>query len=83
MWGFKENETPQNVSYMGESLKSKYRRPELWLRSDLSRLLELFNVAIPAQIDLYGIEREFAELKHEYHKQERVVKNLNLELKMR
>lgn len=39
MWGFQEDETPDNLYYLGESLAQKFKRGELWLRSDLSRLL--------------------------------------------
>ena len=52
MWGFQEMESPENVKYMGEPLLGRFKRDELWLRSDLSRLLELFKVGIPANVAL-------------------------------
>ena len=39
MWGFQEDESPSNLYFQGEPLASKFSRSELWLRSDLSRLL--------------------------------------------
>ena len=52
MWGFQDDEKPENLIYMGQPLAAKYNREELWLRSDLSRLLELFKVGIPTNIKL-------------------------------
>ena len=39
MWGFQEGDTPMNVNYQGAQLAAKFKRDELWLRSDVSRLL--------------------------------------------
>lgn len=83
MWGFKEDETPMNLFYQNEPLAAKYKRDELWLRSDLSRLTQIFNVGIPSDIKLERATSEITKLKHEKLKQERVIKNYQMELSMR
>ena len=52
MWGFGKSESPETVEYMGETLDSKYKGEQLWLRSDLSRLLSLFDVGVPQSVAL-------------------------------
>lgn len=54
--------------YQNESLYSKYKRAELWLRSDMSRLMELFKVAVPTSVALEKAQKEIKELKHEVEK---------------
>ena len=72
MWGFKEGETLQNVHYMGEPLSSKYKKEELWLRSDLSRLLTLFKVAIPTNVALEEANEELDKLNFERRRLQKV-----------
>lgn len=50
MWGFNNNQNISNVKYQGQTLEQRYNREELWLRSDVSRLLELFEIATPCKI---------------------------------
>lgn len=71
------------MQYLGEPLRDRYKREELWLRSDLARLLQVFSVAVPATVALEQADYEVRQLRHENDKQERVTKNLHMELKMR
>ena len=65
MWGFSQFESPKNVIYKGESLENKYKREQLWLRSDISRLLHIFDVGTPTSVALEQAELEIKKLKYE------------------
>ena len=79
MWGFSQCETPHTVLYLGKSLESKYKREELWLRSDVTRLQQLFNVATPTSVALEQAQFEIQQLKYERDSQAKVITNINME----
>ena len=60
-----------------------YKSEQLWLRSDISRLLKIFDVATPTSVSLEKAQSEIKQLKYELTRQEKFNQNLNMELKMR
>lgn len=63
MWGITTDQNPDNISFNGKTLRKKYSKHELWLRSDIVRLTHIFNVATPEKVELEYIGQKFNMLQ--------------------
>ena len=83
MWGFSPRENPDTTTYKGRTLSEAYSRPALWLRSDLSRLVRLFNVATPAQVKYKDLERRFKTLDWKKTQADELIHRLQVDNQIR
>ena len=58
MWGISPRNKLKNIHFQGESLTTKYSLEELWLRSDVVRLTNIFKIATPDKVELEGTKAE-------------------------
>lgn len=63
MWGLSPRTNPDSVFFNDKSLREKYTKQELWLRSDVYRLTKIFNIATPDRVELEGIRKQFNMLQ--------------------
>ena len=59
MWGFSPRQNADTTYHKGRTLNDRYTREELWLRSDVSRLIKLFDVATPGEVKYKTLETKF------------------------
>ena len=59
MWGITPRTNPDTIFYNNDSLRMKYTKKELWLRSDLVRLEKIFKVATPEKVELQSIKKSY------------------------
>lgn len=60
MWGKSPSSNNlDKIFFNGKSLRYKYSKQELWLRSDVVRLTKIFNIATPDKVELESIKKQF------------------------
>lgn len=59
MWGLTPRTNPDTIFFNNDSLRMKYSKEELWLRSDVVRLTTIFNVATPEKVELESIKASY------------------------
>ena len=66
MWGTTPRTNPDTIKYRGDTLRNKYIKEELWLRSDVVRLSNIFNIATPDKVELEQTKKQlnFLQLKN-------------------
>ena len=83
MWGLSPRTNPDSVFFNDKSLREKYTKQELWLRSDVYRLTKIFNIATPDRVELEGIRKQFNMLQWKNNQMDDMLLSTQKELRIR
>ena len=83
MWGISPRTNPDTIFFNNDSLRVKYTKEELWLRSDLVRLEKIFNVATPEKVELESIRSSFNMMQWKNNQMEDMITTQQKELRVR
>ena len=83
MWGISPRTNPDSIVFNGYTLREKYSREEMWLRSDIVRLTKIFNVATPEKVELESIKKSYNMIQWKNNQMEDLNLSQQKELRVR